>query len=76
MLSSGSERAGGKTFRAKTPAMSVATGDREITAELVYMPSETSEQTGDVFSLGVDLEQADVRGKIVFGAFSSIKRTI
>jgi len=58
-------RAGGKTFRAKTPAMSVATGDREITGELVYMPSETSEQTGDVFSLGVDLEQADVRGKIV-----------
>lgn len=60
-----SVRAGGKTFRAKTPAMSVSTGGQEVSGELVYMPSDASERTGDVFSVGVDLEQADVRGKIV-----------
>ncbi len=63
-----SVRAGGKTFRAKTPAMSVSTGDQVdqgITGEVVYLPSETGAQAGDVFSIGVDLGQVDVRGKIV-----------
>ncbi len=63
-----SVRGGGKTFRAKTPAMSVSTGDQVdqgITGEVVYLPSETGAQAGDVFSIGVDLGQVDVRGKIV-----------
>jgi len=62
---SASVRAGGKTFHAKTPAMSVSTGDQGITGEMVYLASETGEQAGDVFSIGVDLGQVDVCGKIV-----------
>ncbi|HWE64673.1 MAG TPA: M28 family peptidase [Chloroflexota bacterium] len=58
-------RVGDRSFRAKTPAMSVSTGGQEISGELVYMPSSKSERTGDVFSAGVDLEQVDVRGKVV-----------
>lgn len=57
--------ANGKTFRAKTPAMSVSTGDEPVTAELVYMPSDGGDRPGDVFSTGVDLENVDVQGKIV-----------
>lgn len=60
-----SVRADGRTFRAKTPAMSVSTGDAGITGALVYLPSATGEQAGDVFSIGVDLSQVDVRNKIV-----------
>lgn len=60
-----SVRVGERTFRAKTPAMSVSTGGEEVSGELVYMPSEAGEKTGDVFSQGVDLAQANVRGKVV-----------
>lgn len=60
-----SVRVGDKTFRAKTPAMSVSTGGQEITGELLYMPSAAGQNTGDVFSAGVDLSQVDVRGKVI-----------
>jgi N-acetylated-alpha-linked acidic dipeptidase len=58
-------RVGERTYRAKTPAMSVSTDGQAISAELVYMPSHGGETTGDVFSTGVDLAETDVRGKIV-----------
>jgi N-acetylated-alpha-linked acidic dipeptidase len=54
-----------RTFRAKTPAMSVSTDGKEIMGQLVYMPSKGGEKTGDVFSLGVDLAEVDVQGKVV-----------
>ncbi|MDI3341646.1 MAG: M28 family peptidase [Sphaerobacter sp.] len=56
---------GGRTFRAKTPAMSVSTDGEEIIGELVYVPSVGGSNAGDVFSAGVDLGGQDVRGKIV-----------
>ncbi len=62
---SASVRVGDRTFRAKTPAMSVSTGGQEITGELLYMPSAAGQNTGDVFSAGVDLSQVDVRGKVI-----------
>ncbi|MDB5074474.1 MAG: protease-associated domain protein [Chloroflexi bacterium] len=58
-------RVGDTTFRAKTPSMSVSTGGREISGELVYLPSATGSSVSDVFSTGVDLAGVDVRGKIV-----------
>ena len=54
-------RVGDRSFRAKTAAMSVSTGGKEITGQLVYMPSDGGERAGDVFSSGVDLERVDVR---------------
>lgn len=60
------EGSNGKTFRAKTPAMSVSTGDEAVTAELVYVPSTSSENNpGDVFATGVTFGGMDVAGKIV-----------
>lgn len=56
---------GAKTFHAKTPAMSVSTGDDEVTAELVYIPSATGESPGDVFATGVQFGGQDVSGTIV-----------
>ena len=55
----------GDHFRAKTPAMSISTDGEEISAELVYVPSDTSDQPGDVFDIGVTFGGQDVRGKIV-----------
>lgn len=56
----------GKTFRAKTPSMSVSTGDAEVEGELVYVPSVTAgENPGDVFATGVNFGGQDVAGKIV-----------
>lgn len=56
----------GKTFRAKTPAMSISTGDSEVSGELVYVPSATSgDGPGEVFSTGVSFGGQDVTGKIV-----------
>lgn len=56
----------GKTFRAKTPAMSVSTDDGEVSGELIYVPSATSgEGPGEVFSTGVSFGGQDVSGKIV-----------
>ncbi len=56
----------GKSFRAKTVAMSVSTDGTEITGELVYVSSSAAATgAGDVFSVGVDLGGADVSGKIV-----------
>src|SRR5690606_8184601 len=56
----------GKTFRAKTPAMSVSTGDTPVTGELVYVSSSNAENTpGGVFATGVSLDDVDVTGKIV-----------
>lgn len=56
----------GKTFRAKTPAMSISTGEGEVRGELVYIPSISSgDEPGDVFSTGVAFGGQDVSGKIV-----------
>lgn len=56
----------GKTFRAKTPAMSISTDDGEVTGELVYIPSvATDGAPGDVFATGVAFGGRDVSGKIV-----------
>lgn len=56
----------GKSFRAKTPAMSVATGDAEVEGELVYVPSVSAgDAPGDVFATGVSFGGQDVSGKIV-----------
>lgn len=60
------EGSDGKTFRAKTPAMSVSTGDAAITGKLVYVPSDSSGNTpGGVFATGVTFGGVDVTGKIV-----------
>ncbi len=60
------DEADGRSFRAKTAAMSVSTGGEEISGELVYISSsEAATGSGDVFSVGVDLGGIDVAGKIV-----------
>lgn len=56
----------GKSFRAKTPAMSISTGDGEVSADLVYVPSVSSgDAPGDVFATGVSFGGQAVTGKIV-----------
>lgn len=55
----------GKTFRAKTPSMSVSTDGEEVVGELVYISSKGGSQAGDVFSTGVSFGGQDVAGKIV-----------
>lgn len=62
---SASVRVEERTFRAKTPAMSVSTDGHEVTGELVYVPSQDADKTGDVFSAGVDLAGINVKGKVV-----------
>jgi len=62
---SASVRVGDRSFRAKTPAMSISTGGQEIAGDLLYMPSVAGQNTGDVFSAGVDLSHVDVRGKVI-----------
>lgn len=54
-----------KTFHAKTPAMSISTGDTPVEGELVYISSLSGANSGDVFSTGVSLSDQDVAGKIV-----------
>ncbi len=58
-------RLGDTTYHAKTPAMSVSTGGEEISGELVYIPSSAGTSVSDVFSQGVNLDDLDVRGKII-----------
>ena len=56
----------GKSFRAKTPSMSISTGDAEVEGELVYVPSVSAgDAPGDVFATGVSFGGQDVSGKIV-----------
>ncbi|HKG26977.1 MAG TPA: M28 family metallopeptidase, partial [Thermomicrobiales bacterium] len=55
----------GKQFRAKTTAMSVSTGGRELTGELVYVPPKIREDVADDWSYGLDFTGLDVVGKIV-----------
>jgi hypothetical protein len=54
----------GKSYRAKTTAMALAT-DGEIEAELVYVPPRIPEGTIDDWSFGLDFRGLDVTGKIV-----------
>lgn len=57
---------GGKSYRAKTPAMSVSTDGQEITGELVYVPTGAKGyKAGDIFSEGVDIGEQQIAGKIV-----------
>lgn len=53
------------TFRAKTPSMSISTGDTPVEGELVYISSINGDNSGDVFSTGVGFGDKDVSGKIV-----------
>jgi len=57
----------GKSFRAKTVAMSVSTDGREIEGELVYIPGPSGQgyKAGDIFSAGVNLQERSIAGKIV-----------
>ena len=57
----------GKSFRAKTAAMSVSTDGQEIEGELIYIPGNKAVgyAPADIFAAGVDLEENVVRGKIV-----------
>jgi len=58
---------GGKSFRAKTAAMSVSTDGKEIQGELVYVEGKrgTGYTSGDIFSSGVDVDASAIAGKIV-----------
>jgi hypothetical protein len=60
-----SVRVGEQRYRAKTPAMSVSTGGREISGELAYIPSGGDAETQDYWSTGVSVGGSDVSGKIV-----------
>lgn len=61
-----SVRCNGTAYRAKTPAMSVSTGDEEVTGELAYVPGGAAGSSpGDVFSAGVEFGGARVAGRIV-----------
>jgi hypothetical protein len=55
----------GKSFRAKTTAMSKNTDGKELEAELVYVPPRIPENTTDDWSFGLDFTGLDVEGKIV-----------
>lgn len=58
---------GGASFRAKTAAMSVSTGGREVEGELLYIPAggATGGNVGDIFSVGVDTGGQAIAGKVV-----------
>src|SRR5579875_724530 len=60
-----SVKVGDKTYRAKTVAMSVSTGEPGITGELVYVPGSHGGGNNDFFLAGIDLSCFDVAGKIV-----------
>ena len=57
----------GKSFRAKTVAMSVSTDGEEIEGELIYIPGPSGQgyKAGDIFSAGVNLQERSIAGKIV-----------
>ena len=55
---------GGKSFPAKTVAMSWSTGGREISGELAYVPT-SGERGASFFGARIDLNALDVKGKVV-----------
>jgi len=55
---------GGKTYRAKTPAMSTSTGAPGLTSQVVYVPAKYASGTGSLFGVSAQAD-VDVRGKIV-----------
>lgn len=55
----------GTVFRAKTPAMSVSTGGNAVEAELLYVPGQSGQRVGDIFAVGVEIDQNAAAGKIV-----------
>lgn len=57
--------ADGTIFRAKTPAMSVSTTPDEVEAELLYVPGQSGQSVGDIFAVGVEVDQNAANGKIV-----------
>lgn len=59
------DRPGGRTFRAKTSAMSVPTNGVELSGELVYIPPAEQTDQVDDWSVGIDFRGVDVRGKVV-----------
>ncbi len=56
---------GGKSFRAKTTAMSVSTDGAELSGELLYFPPIEQTEKVDDWSVGIDFRGVDVRGKVV-----------
>lgn len=56
--------ANGYEVRAKTPAMSLATGDTPVTGELVYVPTSPARSISEIFGghLGTDV---DLKGKVL-----------
>jgi len=57
----------GKSYRAKTVAMSLSTDGQEIEGELIYIPGTAGQgyKAGDIFSAGVNLQERSIEGKIV-----------
>jgi hypothetical protein len=57
----------GKSYRAKTVAMSLNTDGQEIEGELIYIPGTAGQgyKAGDIFSAGVNLQERSIEGKIV-----------
>ena len=55
----------GRSFRAKTSAMSVSTNGDELEGELLYVGAAQSDTPGDVISATVDMSGVDGTGKII-----------
>ena len=53
----------GRSFRAKTSAMSVSTNGEELEGELLYVGAATSDTPGDVISATVDMSGVDGTGE-------------
>lgn len=58
------EEPGGRTFRAKTTAMSVSTDGKEMSGDLLYFPPIELEEKVDDWSVGIDFRGVDVSGKV------------
>ncbi|GAA0372191.1 M28 family peptidase [Bacillus horti] len=54
-----------KTYRAKTPAFAVSTGDDWLSGEVVYTGSKQAKGLDDIFAGGIEVGDLDVAGKIV-----------
>lgn len=59
------EGPGGRSFRAKTTAMSASTEGRERSGELLYFPPIVQTEKVDDWSVGIDFGGVDVTGKVV-----------
>ena len=53
-----------RAVRAKTPSMSLSTGETPVSGELAYVPSAQAKSIGDIFGGGLG-EGIDLRGKVL-----------